>query len=180
MSESPSEGGCRSDAELPSKEASLASRNKQTVGAIHSLPEIEAESAQQPEAGAERAKAPGLAGKARRRSHGWARITPGMGGPGPQGTPVSSPTAGYGTGAGAPGLHGSPEERTSAGGTRYRVGSDRARNGRSGENGATAPTAPAPLPAQAQVAATSAFPSRDPRNPARRRRSGPGRRFLTP
>lgn len=51
MSESPSEGGCRSDAELPSKEASVASRNKQTVGAIHSLPEIEAESAQQPEAG---------------------------------------------------------------------------------------------------------------------------------
>lgn len=129
MSESPSEGGCRSDAELPSKEASLASRNKQTVGAIHSLPEIEAESAQQPEAGAERAKAPGLAGKARRRSHGWARITPGMGGPGPQGTPVSSPTAGYGTGAGAPGLHGSPEVRTSAGGTRYRVGSGRVRPG---------------------------------------------------
>lgn len=34
VSESPSEGGCCSDAELPSKEASLASRNKRTVDAI--------------------------------------------------------------------------------------------------------------------------------------------------
>lgn len=123
----------------------------QTDSRCRSPPETEGESAQRPEAG------PGLTaarprasqGGTRRRSRGSAWITPGMGGPSLQGTPVSAPTAGYGTGAGAPGLHGSAKVRTSAGRTRSPVGSGRAGPGEKRREGRErSARTERPLPAQ--------------------------------
>lgn len=159
MSESPSEGGCCSDSD-PAVERVRFGIKEQTDSRCRSPPETEGESAQQPETGPPLrltvARPRPSQGRTRRRSRDSARITPGMGVPSTQGTPVSEPTAVYGTGAGAPGLHGSAKVRTSAGETCYRitpVGREKEEGGRTVRpHRAPAPgPVPPPLPSSRHV-----------------------------